>query len=370
MSEQQKKFDLLVMIGRFRPFHLGHKHVVDEALKRAHNVLILVGSANRPRTFKNPWTFDEVYQMIHSVYASDKTDDGRLSVQPLDDWMHDNDFRWLMNVQRAVATEESAINRWHGTETKLRIGLVGFSKDHTSYYLKKFPQWESFDVGAFKHKGKIVNATDIRRSLLIDKNVKLTLEDTPLPDKVRYWMHSWNRGVGYQVTQDIQESVEFATKYKADHKYVGGQPYNAIHTTTDSVFIQSGHVLLIRRKFNPGKGLWALPGGFAHEFEALSETSKREAKEETKIKLSREVIDLSFRFKHVFSDPNRSDDRGRIITHAYLYLLNDRQQLVEVEAADDAAEAKWVPLGLLNPNEIYSDHFWIIHKLLDMLPVD
>src|ERR1700682_1091408 len=108
MLEQQKKFDLLVMIGRFRPFHLGHKNVVDEALKRAHNVLILVGSANRPRTFKNPWTFDEVYQMIHSVYVSDKTDGGRISVQPLDDWMHDNDFRWLMNVPRAGDTEQTS----------------------------------------------------------------------------------------------------------------------------------------------------------------------------------------------------------------------------------------------------------------------
>jgi bifunctional NMN adenylyltransferase/nudix hydrolase len=43
---------------------------------------------------------------------------------------------------------------------------------------------------------------------------------------------------------------------------------------------------------------------------------------------------------------------------------------VEVKADDDFAEVKWVPLGLLDPAEMYSDHYWIIHKMLDSLPVD
>ncbi|WP_391857351.1 NUDIX domain-containing protein, partial [Vibrio cidicii] len=109
---------------------------------------------------------------------------------------------------------------------------------------------------------------------------------------------------------------------------------------------------------------------FAHAGETIFNTSCREAVEETRIQVSRDTMKLAFRFKQVFSDPNRGETRGRIVTHAYLYLLNDSEKLVEVKADDDFAEVKWVPLGLLDPAEMYSDHYWIIHKMLDSLPVD
>ncbi len=37
-------FDCLVFIGRFQPPHLGHLAVIHEALKRARQVIVLVGS--------------------------------------------------------------------------------------------------------------------------------------------------------------------------------------------------------------------------------------------------------------------------------------------------------------------------------------
>ena len=42
-------------------------------------------------------------------------------------------------------------------------------------------------------------------------------------------------------------------------------PYAPTFVTTDAVVIQSGHVLLVKRRTAPGKGLWALPGGFLKE---------------------------------------------------------------------------------------------------------
>lgn len=385
MSE--KKFDLLVFIGRFRPFHNGHKHVIDQALKQAHNVLVLVGSANRPRTHKNPWTYGEVCAMIHDSYDWHATPpkDLPLKIAPLDDWMHDNDFRWLMDVQREVQNEIDEIRRLTG-EQELRVGLVGFSKDHTSYYLKKFPQWGSVDVGPHKHDGHVLNATEIRRKLLdqvpagSDSMLEALHEmrallPAPVSEFLRHWV---TQPRNIKTLEDLAEAVAFAREYKEEHKFQGkmslgvymGKPYEAIMTTVDSVVIQSGHVLLIKRKFNPGKGLWALPGGFGHANEWLRDANARERSEETRIKLSRHVLDLAFRFKHVFSDPNRSDDRGRIITHAYLHLLNDRAQLPEVEADDDASEVRWWPLGLMDPNQMYSDHYWIVRKMIDLIPCD
>lgn len=385
MSE--KKFDLLVFIGRMRMPDLAHEYVIERGLEAAHNVLALIGSANRPRTFKNPWTATEVSQMLRLRFPSEDADGGRLAIQPLDDWMHDNDFTWLMNVHRAVENECRRIQQWTGRETTLRVGLIGYSKDHTSYYLKKFPQWGSIDVGAFKHKGTLLHASDLRREFLIaPASVDLLWQGLDnirdrLSVPVNNYLHSWVfKPQNIEVVSNIREAVQFAKEYKEEHQFRGAlnpetglyepKPYEPIMTTVDSVIIQSGHVLMGRRKFNPGKGLWALMGGFAHADEWLRDANARERSEESRIKLTRQVLDLAFRFKHVFSDPNRSDDRGRIITHAYLHVLNDRRELPETEGADDILETRWFPLGLLDPNEIYSDHFWIIHKMLALMPVD
>lgn len=370
---ESKEFDLLVFIGKMRPFHKGHKHVIDTGLAKAHNVLVLVGSANRPRTPELPWTAEEVEGMIRSVYPIDTEDGGRITIEPLDDWMHDNDFHWTIDVQRKVKAASESILALRGHEgPKLRIGLIGYSKDRTSYYLKKFPQWGSIDVGPFRHKGKVLNATDIRTQYFQAPGTVTFAQDPVLDRGVLNYLNLWTMRNG-DLVRDLQASVQFSSDYKADFRFVGekASKLDPTHTTTDAVVIQSGHVLLIRRKFLPGKGLWALPGGFLKKHnEYIREGVTRELKEETKLGLTSGVLNLAFRFKLVFSDPNRGDSRGRIITHAYLYLLNDRRELPAIEASDDADRAEWVPLGDLDPRFLYSDHYWIIQKMIAMIPID
>lgn len=53
-QKDNKHYKYLVFIGRFQPFHSGHKAVIDEALKRADEVIMLIGSANLPRSLRNP----------------------------------------------------------------------------------------------------------------------------------------------------------------------------------------------------------------------------------------------------------------------------------------------------------------------------
>ena len=66
---EDKEFDLLVFVGRFQPFHNEHKRVIDIALQKSKNVLILVGSAGKARTIRNPFTFDERKKMIVNSYV-------------------------------------------------------------------------------------------------------------------------------------------------------------------------------------------------------------------------------------------------------------------------------------------------------------
>jgi cytidyltransferase-like protein len=62
------KFDYAVFIGRFEPFHNAHRSVIDKALTLADKVIVLIGSANKPRSTKDPFFHDERVVMIGSAF--------------------------------------------------------------------------------------------------------------------------------------------------------------------------------------------------------------------------------------------------------------------------------------------------------------
>lgn len=135
------QFDYLVFIGRFQPFHHGHEFVVREALSRAKTVIMLIGSANSPRTIKNPFSFDERESMILKAFENDTADSERIICMPIDDTLY-NDHKWLQNVQQAVSfiTQNEPAN----------IGIIGHTKDDSSYYLSLFPDWGFVELPSFE----------------------------------------------------------------------------------------------------------------------------------------------------------------------------------------------------------------------------
>ncbi len=110
-------FDCLVFIGRFQPPHLGHLAVVHEALKRARQVIVLMGSSWQARSMRNPWHFNERGDMLRSAF--DDEDNARLAVVPLLDALYNNDV-WVRDVQRKVRDIASP----QGARLP-RIGLIG-----------------------------------------------------------------------------------------------------------------------------------------------------------------------------------------------------------------------------------------------------
>lgn len=61
-----------LVLGRFQPLHNGHVRMMRKASKLADKLVIGVGSSNKSRTFKNPFTFDERKFMLESSIHLDK----------------------------------------------------------------------------------------------------------------------------------------------------------------------------------------------------------------------------------------------------------------------------------------------------------
>ncbi len=115
------------------------------------------------------------------------------------------------------------------------------------------------------------------------------------------------------------------------------------------------HVLLIRRKNKPFQGKHALPGGFVEPGEELEDAVRRELCEETNIK------GIFLKQLGAYGGVKR-DPRGRIISIAYLALINAERDL---RATSDALDAAWHPAHALP--HLGFDHKKIVEDALDAL---
>ncbi len=346
------EYDYLVFIGRFEPFHNGHAAVARHALGRAKKLIFLVGSADAPRTTRNPWTVAERAVMIQAALGD--VGEGRVIIRPLRDHLY-NESQWIASVQRAVA---DAVHADHG-KPEARLGLVGMDKDASSYYLKEFPQWPLVDV---QHT-ETLSATELRRYLFeagkIDFHGALLMLRGNVPAPVFDMLEAFRKN-SPAYAQLVAEQ-QFLDQYKAAWK---DAPYPPTFVTTDAVVVHSGHVLLVRRRAEPGKGLWALPGGFIGQDESIADACLRELREETRLKIPVPVLRGSLKGQHVFDHPDRSQ-RGRTITHAFHFDF-PAGELPDVRGGDDADKARWIPVSeaLDMGTKLYEDHLHILEFFL------
>ena len=185
-----------------------------------------------------------------------------------------------------------------------------------------------------------------------------------VPDGTKKILNSWlydghKRSESYTA---LNEEAKFIETYK---RQWAKAPYPPTFVTTDAVVIQSGHILLIKRKETPGKGLWALPGGFLNQGESIIDGAIRELREETRIAVSDETLRRCIVDQKVFDAPNRSA-RGRTITHAFRIDLRDEETLTKVKGSDDAEKAEWVPLASLSRNKFFEDHYDIVETMVGL----
>ena len=113
-------------------------------------------------------------------------------------------------------------------------------------------------------------------------------------------------------------------------------------------------ILLIERKNEPFKNMWALPGGFVDKDEDIETAAYRELKEETSIE------DINLSQLHTFGKPGR-DPRGHTISVVHTGFLKNNNQ--KIQAGDDAKNLQWFSVDQLP--ELAFDHQEIIHYVLE-----
>jgi ADP-ribose pyrophosphatase YjhB (NUDIX family) len=119
---------------------------------------------------------------------------------------------------------------------------------------------------------------------------------------------------------------------------------NAVPGAEAVCFDERGRILLGRRAFEPGKGLWDLPGGFLHEDEHPLAALRREIREETALEI--EPVD----FLGFWLEPYD----GRTV----LCLAWTAETTGEARAGDDLVELRWFERDELPPpSELAFSHY-------------
>jgi bifunctional NMN adenylyltransferase/nudix hydrolase len=313
-----------IFIGRFQPVHHGHLHAIGVASTQVDKLYILVGSANQCRSIKNPWTFQERKHMLRAKLRTAGI--SNYEIIPLNDHIY-SDSQWIADVRATV--------EHHDMGTPILFGHMKEGND----YLKWFPDWKFKDV----ESNIKVNASSIRKRMF-------ETEDPAMP-------------------ATVQADFEY---YKAEAVRFSVYPFpdTLNFNCSDSVLECQGHVLLIQRKFAPGKGAWALPGGFRNQRETFLDCAIRELMEETNVRVPEKVLRGSIVKTELFDSPERSFGIPRNTLAVYMRINpNPDETLPRANGADDAAECRWVSLtDALNKYELYDDHAAIISKVTGVMP--
>lgn len=327
-------FDSSVLLSSFEPFLNCHREAIGAALEQAPKLVVLVGSARAARTLRHPWTAQERVEMIRAGLPP--AHHARVDIRLVADHLY-SPTSWQRELQEALADLAGAPAR------VLQIGFAGGT-----------PLLPGFHYAGIMQRPALA-FLPLRGAALSDDADALA---DVAPPSTLACLRRW-RG------EDWFAMLQREYRYIADfRKSWAVAPYPPTLVTTDALVLHEGHLLLIERAREPGKGLWALPGGFVEENETLLVSCLRELHEETGLDL-RGRSDLVQRpLVRTYDAPHRSM-RGRMITHVYRFDLHDAQR-PPVAGGDDASHARWIPLAhvMRMESEIFEDHFHMVRDFI------
>ena len=122
-------------IGRFQPFHRGHKHVVEQ--HSDDEIVLVLGSAGKSRTDENPLNAEERKSIIHECFPE-------IEIYAVED--NESDKKWMNEIIEKTEADKIV----SGNEVVLDI-------------FRKMSNLET--VEADMHDPEIYSATEVRRRI-------------------------------------------------------------------------------------------------------------------------------------------------------------------------------------------------------------
>ncbi len=338
------RYGQAVVIGRFAPVYLADLALFRRALDQARRLIVLVTSSGAPRGAMHPFSFEEREIMIRAALGDLAS---RVTAAPLCDHLY-VESAWLAEAQARFAEACAAeAPKASPDEPTALVAPKGRGA-------RAFPQWDLVEVEVERRP----DMDEFRRCLFSDDEATLSLIEDALPPPVFSILRAFRAAPHFsEAREEFAEVLDKRAAWDAT-------PYPPVFVTVDAVVAHAGHVLLVRRKANPGRGLWALPGGFVNADERLYDAAVREVREETGLDVSDAALAGALRAQRVFDRPDRSL-RGRTITHAFHFHF-PAGRLPHVEGADDAETAEWKSFAEARSMRslFFEDHFSILEFFL------
>lgn len=343
-DDTRETHDLAICTGRFLLPDAANLALVRACLERGSRCLVVLRRAFMAPTPANPFRWDERASMLRDALTEDERD--RVRIEPVRE--HWDEALLLRDVRGLAATQSPASVLWlYAGEAPLDL------EDPPAGWSVEPSGGEDPDAAATRALHALYEAQDASAAL----RGLLAGVDAGAAGLLRSWIREERFST---VRDDWRQIAKERSQWAA-------APYPVVLSTVDALVRARDRVLLIKRGRSPGKGLWAVPGGFLEPSEGVLHAALRELEEETRLPLTKQQKKQALRGMKVFDHPHRSQ-RGRIITHCFHFDLGDVAPPA-VEGADDAADAKWVPIAKLSSLEeqMHDDHFHILETFLGPL---
>lgn len=320
--------------GAFNPFTTGHRCVINNLLYVAEKVLVVPARYHRGKNGMVPYDHRLAMAGEALLDCSDKV--AVLDIDPDQDCPPES-FGSTWNLAREVqkrypeyavhivvgADNALTIDSWYNSKALLEsFPFLCVNRDAS---LKELPYGMR---GQFISMNFPASSTEARKCLYAKDYAGA---EAFLSDRV----------ISYIRMNDLYRLVTGGPDLLADGSNYDRNAYPKAANTVDTAIVRrvSNHleVLLVKRKWEPCKGQWALPGGFVDisKGESLAAAAQRELEEETGVK-GIPVTQLG-----TYGDPDR-DPRDRVISTVYYALLpTNVSDSLPVMASDDAMDYQW-----------------------------